>query len=123
MNTQETGKTHYHKKPVMKTPPEPLSLYAILDGISQEERERLYSEYGVDSMADIFSNEELMRTVDCFLQNGMNVCLASRKLYMHRNTLMYRLNKIRRVCGLDLRIFDMAVTFKILRVLYETKTR
>ena len=107
----------------MKTPPEPLSLYAILDGISQEERERLYGEYGVDSMAEIFSNEELMRTVDCFLQNGMNVCLASRKLYMHRNTLMYRLNKIRRVCGLDLRIFDMAVTFKILRILYETKTR
>ncbi len=107
----------------MKTPPPPISLYAVLEGLSEEERGRLYEEYGVESMAEIFSNEETMKTVDCFLENGMNVCLAARKLYMHRNTLMYRLNKIRRVCGLDLRIFDMAVTFRILRILYETKTR
>ena len=123
MDTQETGKSHYHKKPVLKTPPAPISLYTVLDGIPEEERERLYEEYGVESMSEIFSNEEIMRTVDCFLENGMNVCLAARKLYMHRNTLMYRLNKIRRVCGLDLRVFDMAVTFRILRVLYETKKR
>ena len=116
-------KLHYHKKPVMKTPPEPVSLKSILDGVPEEERERLYNEYGVESMAEIFSNEELMATVDCFLQNGMNVCLAAKKLYMHRNTLNYRLNKIRRVCGLDLHVFDMAVTFRVLRVLYENKTR
>lgn len=123
MDTQETGKTHYHKKPVMKTPPQPISLYAVLDGITEEERDRLYKEYGVEQMAEIFSNEETMKTVDCFLENGMNVCLAARKLYMHRNTLNYRLNKILRVCGLDLRVFDMAVTFRILRVLYEIKKR
>ncbi|MDE5943029.1 MAG: helix-turn-helix domain-containing protein [Clostridia bacterium] len=123
MDTRETSKKHYRKKPVMKTPPPPISLYAVLEGLSEEERGRLYEEYGVESMAEIFSNEETMKTVDCFLENGMNVCLAARKLYMHRNTLMYRLNKIRRVCGLDLRIFDMAVTFRILRILYETKTR
>ncbi len=123
MDTQETGKTHYHKKPVMKTPPAPISLNAVVEGLPEEERERLYKEYGVEQMAEIFSNEETMRTVDCFLENGMNVCLAARKLYMHRNTLNYRLNKILRVCGLDLRVFDMAVTFRILRVLYETKKR
>ncbi|MDE6868339.1 MAG: helix-turn-helix domain-containing protein [Clostridia bacterium] len=123
MVTQETGKKHYHKKPVMKTPPEPISLYAVIKELSDEEREKLYTDYGVEEMAEIFSNEETMKTVDCFLENGMNVCLAARKLYMHRNTLNYRLNKIRRVCGLDLRIFDMAVTFRIMRVLYETKTR
>lgn len=122
MNTREV-RSRYHKKPVMKTPPEPISLYAVLDGVSSEERDRLYEEYGVGGMAEIFSNGELMGTVDCFLENGMNVCLAARKLYMHRNTLMYRLNKIRRVCGLDLRVFDMAVTFRILRALYETVAR
>ena len=123
MNTQESVKNHYHKKPFMKTPPQPISLYEILDGVSAEERERLYGEYGVEDMAEIFSNEDLMKTADCFIENGMNVCLAARKLYMHRNTLMYRLNKIRRVCGMDLRVFDMAVTFRILRALYKTKQR
>ena len=51
----------------------------------------------------------------------MNVSETARVLYMHRNTLIYRLNKISNETGLDLRKFDMAVTFEILRVLYELK--
>ena len=62
-----------------------------------------------------------MSTVDSFLEHGMNVSETARKLYMHRNTLIYRLNKIRKVTGLDIRVFDMAVTFEILRSLYMLK--
>ncbi len=62
-----------------------------------------------------------MATVDCFLENGMNVSRTARILYMHRNTLIYRLNKISAETGLDIRVFDMAVTFEILRSLYELK--
>ena len=72
-------------------------------------------------LARVFEDRETMATADSFLENGMNVSETARKLYMHRNTLMYRLNKIRALTGLDLHDFDMALTFKILRALYELK--
>ena len=62
-----------------------------------------------------------MLTVGAFFENGMNVSETSRRLYMHRNTLIYRLNKIQKSTGFDLRNFETAVTFQILRILYELK--
>ena len=53
-----------------------------------------------------------------FFENSLNVSETSRKLFVHRNTLVYRLDKVQRQTGLDLRHFDDAVTFKIL---YELK--
>jgi len=94
------------------------------DGLSlltKSQRERLAAGCDFKSLAKIFEDDEMMRTVDAFLSSGMNLSSASRQLYMHRNTLMYRLNAIRRKTGLDLRDFDMAVTFKILQILYFLK--
>ena len=51
----------------------------------------------------------------------MNISLTARNTYMHRNTLMYRLHRIRQITGLDLRNFEMAVTFQILYFLYKNK--
>ena len=62
-----------------------------------------------------------MSTVKTFLKNGMNVSLTARILYMHRNTLIYKLNAIKKLTGFDLRNFDMAVTFSILHALYMLK--
>ena len=58
-------------------------------------------------------DEETINTIDEFFANNLNVSEASRKLYIHRNTLAYRLNKIREKTGLDLQRFDDAITFKI----------
>ena len=48
-----------------------------------------------------------------FFENSLNVSETSRQLYIHRNTLVYRLDKLQKSTGLDLRIFDDAITFKI----------
>ena len=58
-------------------------------------------------------DEETVNTIDEFFANNLNVSEASRRLYIHRNTLAYRLNKIREKTGLDLQNFDDAITFKI----------
>lgn len=58
-------------------------------------------------------DEETLATVNSFLDNNLNVSEASRKLYVHRNTLMYRLEKIEKATGLDIREFEDAMTFKI----------
>ena len=48
-----------------------------------------------------------------FFENNLNVSETSRKLFVHRNTLVYRLEKIKKLTGLDLREFDHAIIFKI----------
>ena len=56
---------------------------------------------------------ELMATVNRFFLNNLNIAETARQLHMHRNTLIYRLEQIEKQTGLDLRLFDDAMTFKI----------
>ena len=58
-------------------------------------------------------DHETLMTVQSFFENNLNVSETSRKLFVHRNTHVYRLEKIRKLSGLDLREFDHAVTFKV----------
>lgn len=58
-------------------------------------------------------DRETLMTIQCFFDNNLNVSETSRKLFVHRNTLVYRLEKIRKLTGLDLREFDHAITFKV----------
>ncbi len=69
---------------------------------------------------EIFANsspekfdEETLTTIYKFFENNLNVSETSRQLYIHRNTLVYRLDKIQKTTGLDLRVFEDAITFKI----------
>ncbi len=77
------------------------------------------------TLCDMFLNEvfkkgalesldrETLITIQCFFENNLNVSETSRKLFVHRNTLVYRLEKIRKLTGLDLREFEHAITFKV----------
>jgi carbohydrate diacid regulator len=58
-------------------------------------------------------NEEALSTLNHFFDNNLNVSETSRQLFVHRNTLVYRLEKLQKVTGLDVRSFDDALTFKI----------
>ena len=58
-------------------------------------------------------DEETLTTISQFFENNLNVSETSRQLYIHRNTLVYRLDKLQKNTGLDLRVFDDAIMFKI----------
>jgi len=71
-------------------------------------------------ISEIFENrspddfdEETLTTINKFFENSLNVSETSRQLYIHRNTLVYRLDKLQKSTGLDLRVFEDAITFKI----------
>ena len=66
----------------------------------------------VDVSPDDF-DEETLETISKFFENNLNVSETSRQLFIHRNTLVYRLDKLDRATGLDLRVFDDAITFQI----------
>ncbi len=58
-------------------------------------------------------DQETLFTINKFFENNLNVSETARKLFVHRNTLVYRLEKIKKLTGLDLREFDDAITFKV----------
>ncbi len=58
-------------------------------------------------------DEETLTTIYKFFENNLNVSETSRQLFIHRNTLVYRLDKLQKMTGLDLRVFEDAITFKI----------
>ena len=66
-----------------------------------------------DSKSPDDFDEETLTTINKFFENSLNVSETSRQLYIHRNTLVYRLDKLQKSTGLDLRIFEDAITFKI----------
>ena len=67
--------------------------------------------FGAKSPDDF--DDETIATINKFFENSLNVSETSRQLYIHRNTLVYRLDKLQKSTGLDLRVFDDAITFKI----------
>ena len=75
--------------------------------------------YSNKQVLAIVTNDELISTAQLFLKNNLNITLASKKGYMHRNTLIYRIDKIKRLIGLDIRNFEEAVVFENLVMFYD----
>lgn len=98
-----------------------ISLGEVAACLSGAQREKFVSGFDMKVFAKIFEDESMMTTAETFLSCGLNVSLAARRLYMHRNTLIYRLNSLKKKTGLDLRNFDMAVTFEMLHKMYLIK--
>lgn len=68
----------------------------------------VFKKNSIDSL-----DQETLFTINMFFENSLNVSETSRKLFVHRNTLVYRLEKIKKLTGLDLREFDDAIIFKV----------
>ena len=68
----------------------------------------VFKKNSIDSL-----DQETLFTINKFFENNLNVSETSRKLFVHRNTLVYRLEKIKKLTGLDLREFDDAIVFKV----------
>ena len=68
----------------------------------------VFKKNSIDSL-----DQETLFTINKFFENNLNVSETSRKLFVHRNTLVYRLEKIKKLTGLDLRQFDYAIVFKV----------
>jgi len=64
-------------------------------------------------------DEEMVITIKAFFDNGLNIAETARQLYLHRNTLVYRLEKIEKAVGLDIRNFDNALTYKVVAMIME----
>lgn len=85
----------------------------FLSELPRDMAERYHSLLFNKKTASLFT-QEMLQTVDMFLEKDLNLSDTARQLYIHRNTLVYRLDKVQRLSGLDLRRFEDAFLFKLL---------
>lgn len=93
-----------------------LLLERFLQEVPRELRTRYYDLVFSEAFQRILT-DEMLTTISKFFENNLNLSEAARNLYIHRNTLIYRLEKLQRITGLDLRNFEDAVLLKIMIML------
>jgi carbohydrate diacid regulator len=102
------GEVHSYKEYILIKMLEDLPKYKLNE----------YLEILMDASArEVFTDEEMINTAEEFLENSLNISETARNLYLHRNTLMYRLDKIEKLTGLNVRKFSDAVTFRLITIL------
>lgn len=102
------GHVHFYKE------------YSLIEMLEELPKNKLNEYLSIlsDPMAkEVFEDKEMLITAEEFLENSLNISETSRKMYLHRNTLTYRLDKIEKTTGLDLRKFSDALTFRIIMIL------
>lgn len=94
-------------------------LVKMLEDLPKDRLKEYMEQFYVESADEVFEDQDMMETAERFLENSLNISETSRDLFMHRNTLMYRLDKIERITGLNIRKFSDAVTFRVITILYK----
>ena len=82
-----------------------------MTSVNERAERRLHEVFG-ENIPKQFDDETLI-TVNKFFENSLNVSETSRQLFVHRNTLVYRIEKLQKMTGLDIRKFDDALTLKM----------
>ena len=95
-----------------------LILEGIIDSVSEEMKNDIYISFekGIAKL-----DNEMIRTMEVFFKCGLNLSEASKELYIHRNTLIYRLDKIQKYTNYDIREFNDAVLLKIIFFIWKEK--
>lgn len=92
-------------------------LIKILEEIPRFKLLEYYSLLMDENAKSFFTDSDMLLTCEEFLDNNLNISETSRKLFMHRNTLMYRLDKVEKATGLNIKNFPDALTFKLITIL------
>ena len=98
-----------------------LSAAAVVGALGKAGRERLLGGLDFKNFVKVFEDGELAATLESLFKNDLNVSRTARSLFMHRNTLNYRLAKIRAATGLDPCSFADAAALDLLLALYRAK--
>lgn len=114
VNALFIGSVYHRQDSVYVYTKQPLE--RIIDSIPEAAKKEIRKEYRQLNASDLLS-DEMLETVRVFFRNDLNLTAASKQLFIHRNTLNYRLDKIRKISGLDLRCFHDAVVFAVIMLI------
>ena len=91
----------------------------IIDNIAQNKKKEIRKEFSA-GLKKI--NNEMIKTIEVFFKKDLNVSEAAKELFIHRNTLIYRLEKVQKYLGFDIRNFNEAIMCKILLTILKEKS-
>ena len=92
---------------------------SILSCLSLDQQAVIFEKFLTPEIISVLQDKELVDCINAFFKNNLNISETSRNAFLHRNTLLYRIEKISRVTGLNIRNFDDAMTFKMLLIIFE----
>lgn len=91
----------------------------IVDFALEKQKMQFLTIFSNQNILGILKDDEMMATINTFFDNNLNISQASKNGFMHRNTLTYRLDKVKKHTGLNLKNFDDAIIFANLVTVYK----
>ncbi len=97
---------------------------SVIGCLNPDEQASISERFLTPEIVSVMKDKDLIECINAFFDNNLNVSETSRNAFLHRNTLLYRIEKVNKVTGLNIRNFEEAMIFKLLTVVYlETKER
>ena len=92
---------------------------SMLSELTGDQKMELLNKYLTKEVVAVFEDKELISSINAFFVNNLNVSETSRNAFMHRNTLLYRIDKIHKLTKFNVRNFEDAVALKLLELIYK----
>ena len=90
----------------------------VLECLNPDERASISDKFLNPEIISVMKDVELVECINAFFKNNLNISETSRNAFLHRNTLLYRIEKIYKNTGLNIRNFEDAMSFKLLTIVY-----
>ena len=90
----------------------------VFSHLNPDEKAEIVEKFLTPDAIMVLKDNELVDSVNAFFKNNLNISETSRNAFLHRNTLLYRIEKIHKITGLNVRNFEDALYFKLLTIIY-----
>jgi len=91
----------------------------VMGCLNPDEQASISEKFLTPEIISVMKDKELVECINAFFKNNLNISETSRNAFLHRNTLLYRIEKIHKITGLNIRNFEEAMSFKLLTIVYD----
>ncbi len=95
---------------------------SVMGCLNPDEQASISEKFLTPEIVSVMRDKELIECINAFFKNNLNISETSRNAFLHRNTLLYRIEKIHKITGLNIRNFEEAMSFKLLTIVYDKMT-
>ncbi len=92
---------------------------SVMGCLNPDEQAAISEKFLTPEIISVMKDKELIECINAFFKNNLNISETSRNAFLHRNTLLYRIEKINKITGLNIRNFEEAMSFRLLNIVYE----